>query len=221
MLERNVLLVHGLGSSFDHNWRRTGWADILAAEGFAALPCHLPGHAGMPADADRVEAVLGPIRDVQGPVAAVGFSAGAAALIEAAAAAPDRFDRLALLGIGDTLLDPPGTGTDMLAAALRAAEEPEDVRARLFWRLTEQAGNDRQQVADYLGRLRRHLEPELLAQVACPTLVVVGDRDEAGPAGRLVAALPAARAVTLRGVDHFATPTDLHCIEAVVGFLTA
>jgi len=35
----------------------------------------------------------------------------------------------------------------------------------------------------------------------------------------LVAALPDARLVTLRGVDHFGTPADVRCMQAVLGFL--
>ena len=58
-----------------------------------------------------------------------------------------------------------------------------------------------------------------LAAIDAPVLVVLGDRDFAGPADRLLAALPDARLVTLRGVDHFGTPSDYGCIEAVTGFL--
>ena len=25
-----LILLHGFGSSFDHNWQQTGWVDILA-----------------------------------------------------------------------------------------------------------------------------------------------------------------------------------------------
>ena len=28
-----VLLIHGVGSSFEHNWRATGWVDLLEDEG--------------------------------------------------------------------------------------------------------------------------------------------------------------------------------------------
>ncbi|HEY0687843.1 MAG TPA: alpha/beta hydrolase [Kribbella sp.] len=220
MLEREVVLVHGLGSTFDHNWTRSGWTDILAAEGFRATSAHLPGHAGAPVDADPVETILGAISNKAAPVAAVGFSAGAAALLEVAAAEPGRFDRIALLGVGDTLLDPPGTGTAVLAEALRGAEEPVEVQARLFWRLTQQAGNERRLVADYLDRLHQQFEPAALGRVTCPVLVVIGDRDEAAPADRLISALPSARGVVLRGVDHFGTTADLRCIEEVVRFIS-
>jgi hypothetical protein len=50
--------------------------------------------------------------------------------------------------------------------------------------------------------------------------VVLGSRDFAAPADRLLAALPDARFVSLPGVDHFATPADFGAIDAVVRFLT-
>ena len=52
-------------------------------------------------------------------------------------------------------------------------------------------------------------------------LVVIGDRDFAGPADRLVGALPDARGVTLRNVDHFATPESFGFIDATLDFLDA
>jgi pimeloyl-ACP methyl ester carboxylesterase len=48
MSDHPVLLVHGLASSFEHNWRATGWVDILADEGRTALGMDLPGHGGGP-----------------------------------------------------------------------------------------------------------------------------------------------------------------------------
>src|SRR4029077_8526920 len=44
-------------------------------------------------------------------------------------------------------------------------------------------------------------------------------QDPAGPGDGLVAALPDARLVTLRGVDHFGTPGDVRCMQAVLDFL--
>jgi hypothetical protein len=52
-------------------------------------------------------------------------------------------------------------------------------------------------------------------------LVVLGDRDFAGPADPLVQALPNATLVTLKGVDHLATPTDFGFIDATLEFLDA
>jgi hypothetical protein len=50
-------------------------------------------------------------------------------------------------------------------------------------------------------------------------LVVVGERDFAAPADRLVAALPDARCVPLRGVDHFGLAGDVRAMAAVTAFL--
>ena len=52
-------------------------------------------------------------------------------------------------------------------------------------------------------------------------LVVLGDRDFAGPADPLVEALPDATFRPLRGVDHFATPKDFGFLDAALGFLDA
>ena len=60
-----------------------------------------------------------------------------------------------------------------------------------------------------------------LAKVAIPTLVVIGDRDPAGPGEPLADALPDARLVTLPGVDHFSTPKSFGAIDAALEFLGA
>jgi pimeloyl-ACP methyl ester carboxylesterase len=62
---------------------------------------------------------------------------------------------------------------------------------------------------------------ESLSAITCPVLVVLGDKDFAGPAQPLMDALVDARLVTLRNVDHFATPKDFGFIEASLDFLAA
>ena len=61
---------------------------------------------------------------------------------------------------------------------------------------------------------------ELLGAITCPVLVVLGDKDFAGPADPLMDALPGSRLVTLRNVDHFATPKDFGFIDAALSFLS-
>jgi pimeloyl-ACP methyl ester carboxylesterase len=68
---------------------------------------------------------------------------------------------------------------------------------------------------------RPPLDDGRLAKVTVPVLVVLGDKDFAGPADPLVDALPDARLVTLRNVDHFATPKDFGFIDAALDFLGA
>jgi pimeloyl-ACP methyl ester carboxylesterase len=65
------------------------------------------------------------------------------------------------------------------------------------------------------------MTPEFLSTITCPVLVVLGDKDFAGPADPLLEALTDARLVTLRNVDHFATPKDFGFIDAALDFLAA
>jgi pimeloyl-ACP methyl ester carboxylesterase len=90
-----------------------------------------------------------------------------------------------------------------------------------FAGLAQQPGVDRAALAACLRSPRPPLTPEQLATVEIPVLVVLGDKDFAGPGEPLVEALPNAELVTLRNVDHFATPKDFGCIDAALDFLGA
>ena len=104
MSDHPILLVHGLASSFEHNWQAAGWVDILADEGRTVIGVDLPGHgansAQDPAGISPAAAVLAAIGD-RAQVDAVGFSAGGHALLAAAVSAPRRFRKIAVLGVGD------------------------------------------------------------------------------------------------------------------------
>jgi pimeloyl-ACP methyl ester carboxylesterase len=217
-----VLLVHGLASSFAHNWQATGWTDILRDEGRAVLGVDLPGHgtsaAVDPASVTASDAVLAALEEH--PLAdAVGFSAGGQALLAAAAAAPHRFRRLAVLGVGNPPPASAGDASDRLADGLSCDDTPTHPVARLIRRLAATAGNDRHAVAAYLRTQRRPIPLAGLAAVSAPVLIVLGEQDFAAPADQLLDALPDARLVTLRGVDHFGTPLSYDAIAAVTGFL--
>jgi pimeloyl-ACP methyl ester carboxylesterase len=223
MSDHPILLVHGLASSFEHNWRATGWTDILADEGRTVLGVDLPGHgtsgAQDPAGLSPATAVLAALGE-HARADAVGFSAGGHALLAAAAEAPERFRRIAVLGVGDQ--DPAGTPNGpvlSVIAGLESDTEPDDQTARVIRRLAVSAGNDRHAVAGYLRAPHPAVKVADLARIDLPVLVVLGDRDFAGPADGLLAALPDARLATLAGVDHFGTPSDFRCIEAVTRFL--
>ena len=217
-----LILLHGFGSSFDHNWRQTGWVDILADFDVTVPVIDLPGHGSSPpltdpADyADTVEQVRRAL-PANGPIAGAGFSAGAELLLRLAVAEPERFDRIVLLGLGDNAFE--SRDPAVLVAALESSEEPEDVQARLFRRLAQSAGNDPSALSAFLRRPRESITEEDLSRLHCPILVVLGDRDMVGSADRLLSALPSASLVTLAGVDHFATPSDFGAIDATVKFL--
>jgi pimeloyl-ACP methyl ester carboxylesterase len=106
-----------------------------------------------------------------------------------------------------------------IVAALTGEADPENVPGLVFRRLAEGLGNDRAALIAFLRRPQRPLTAADLAGISCPVLVVLGDQDPAGPGEGLVAAMPDARLVTLRGVDHFGTPSDVRCMQAVLDFL--
>ena len=216
-----IALVHGFASSFDHTWKKNGWVDILGDLGRPVAAVDLLGHGTAPRPTDP--AAYAEVDDLvdralpDGPLDAVGFSAGAAILLHLAVDHPGRFGRLALLGLGDNVFG--GTEPMVTIDALEGRAGPEDVQGRLFRRLADSAGNDPEALVAFLRRPSRTLTEAELATVECPVLLVLGDRDFVGGADRLVAALSRAELVILPGVDHFATPSDFGAIDAVMRFL--
>ena len=219
-----VLLVHGFASSFERNWREPGWVDILQDEGHDVIGLDLLGHgtAEKPHDpaayaelASSVEAAL----PREGPVDAVGFSLGGQLLLKVASEQPDRFRRLVIGGVGDNLFrhgDP-----EPAARAIESGEttEGDPAVAQAFAVFARAPGNDPAALAACLRRPGSGIDEVGLSSVKVPTLVVLGDRDFAGPADRLMAALPDATLLTLVAADHFGTPKDFRFIEATVKFL--
>jgi pimeloyl-ACP methyl ester carboxylesterase len=150
------------------------------------------------------------------PANAVGFSAGGQILLRMAIDHPDRFERLALLGVGDNVFEAHDPAA--MVEAVGADDEPEDIQARLFHRLARTTGNDPGALSAFLRRSREPVREEELAAVTCPVLIVLGDRDFIPSATRLVEALPSATFHPLAGVDHFATPSAFEAIDATMRF---
>jgi pimeloyl-ACP methyl ester carboxylesterase len=219
-----VALVHGFASSFAHGWEHNGWTDLLADAGRKVLRVDLPGHGESlptsdPAAFADVQGTLAEVIAPHAPVDAIGFSTGARLLLGLAAQDPGRMRKLVVIGVGDNLFR--AEDREPLARALEAGDDvaAEDIGVQLFVRLARTAGNDPQALAAFLRRPDRPLTEDDLADVACPVLVVIGDRDFSGPADRLVGALPDVELVTLRNVDHFAAPRDFDCINRSLGFI--
>jgi pimeloyl-ACP methyl ester carboxylesterase len=223
---RPVVMVHGWGGSFAATWERSGVTALLADAGREVIGVDLLGHGTAPkphdpeAYADLTARVIERLPDE--PVDAVGFSLGALTLLRAAIAEPGRFHSLVLAGIGRNVFERDDAGTQRILAALDGEGDPEDNVSRLFGQYARQPDNDLVALAAVLRRPPGPvLTEDALAAVTVPTLVVVGDRDFVFPADRLVAALPQARSVTLRNVDHFATPESFGFIDAMLEFLDA
>jgi pimeloyl-ACP methyl ester carboxylesterase len=181
------------------------------------------GEAAKPHEPDAYDNLAAGVVDVlpPEPVDAIGFSLGAITLLQVAMDHPNRINRLVLAGVGASLFDPDESRTRRIVAALEGHGDPDDNLSRMFVQYANQSGNDVVALTAVMKRSRRPLVPEMLATVTCPTLVVLGDRDFAGPGDPLVDALPNATLRTLRNVDHFATPEAFGFIDATLEFIDA
>ncbi len=150
---------------------------------------------------------------------AIGFSLGARVLLTLACDHPERFERLVLTGVGANLLRQ--ETSDVILKAVEGEGDPTNPVVQYFAGLAAHPDTDRTALAACLRSPRPVLTPERLAAVDLPVLVVIGDKDFAGPGEPLAEALPRSILVTLRNVDHFATPKDFGCIDAALDFLGA
>ena len=161
-----------------------------------------------------------------GPVDAVGFSLGAMTLLRArdrrAGAVPPpragrhRRQRASSATTRRRRASSPASKGD-------AARSDDDNVVRLFVQYAEQPGNDLVGLArrdepagtpaDHAGRPRRASRARCSWSSATAT--------SPSPADALVAAFPNARCVTLRNIDHFATPDSFGFIDAALEFLDA
>lgn len=218
-----VVLLHGFATSSARTWGDNGWLDLLADVGRQAIPIDLLGHGTAerphdPSAYDAMEAVVA-AQLPEGPVDGIGFSLGARVLLTLACDHPERFGRLVLTGVGANLLRT--ESSDLVLRAIEGDGDPTNPVVQYFAGLAQHPDVDRTALAACLRSPRPVLTPERLAAVDVPVLVVLGDQDFAGPGEPLVAAMPDAQLVTLRNVDHFATPKDFGCIDATLDFLGA
>ena len=218
-----VVLVHGFATSSARTWGDNGWLDLLADVGRRPVPIDLLGHgtADKPHDPAAYEAMESLVADQlpEGPVDGIGFSLGARVLLTLACDQPQRFRRLVLTGVGANLLRT--EGSDLILRAVEGDGDPTNPVVQYFAGLAQHPEVDRAALAACLRSPRPLLTPERLAAVEIPVLVVIGDKDFAGPGEPLADALPQSELVTLRNVDHFATPKDFGCIDAALDFLGA
>jgi len=217
-----VLLLHGFGTSAARTWGENGWIDIVGDMGRTVIAPDLLGHgsSAKPHDPEAYRE-LGPLVAAElpaEPVDAVAFSLGARILLGLAIEDPSRFRRLVVAGAGANLLRE-GSGDNLIQQALRGEVDRTNPVARYFAALADDPESDPLALAALLDHHQGPLDPDDLAKVTCPTLVVIGENDFAGPGDPLVDALPDARLVVLPRTDHFATPKDFRFMDATIDFL--
>jgi len=221
--EPPVVLVHGFATSAARTWGDNGWIDLLKDVGRTVIAIDLLGHGEAdkphdPAAYEQLEAlVTAQLPDE--PVDAIGFSLGARVLLTIAADQPDRFNRIVATGVGANLFrdDPRNLITD----AIRGEGDTENPAAQYFAGLARQPGNDPEALIACMQSARPKLDDGRLAKITCPVLVIIGDRDFAGPGDPLVDALPNGELLALTGLDHFATPKDFRTLDGALGFIGA
>ncbi len=225
-----ILLLHGFASNRAENWRRVGWLGAFERRRMRAIALDMRGHgeSDKPHDpaAYKTEVlvgdVLGAIDALKiGPVTLMGYSMGARLALSAAMRHPDRFTRLILGGIGETILEPTRAGNEM-AEAMEAAD-PDTITEpllRSFRHFADEQGEDHKALAACALANRGRFDTSDVARVRAKTLVVAGSRDElAGSPDGLATLIPGARAVTLPGCDHFSAIAHALYKAAVFDFL--
>jgi len=226
-----VVLLHGLTSSIDGNWRQPGIWQALLEAGKRVIGFDARGHgrSDKPHDPAAYENQA-MARDVQvlfdhlalDRADVVGYSMGAVTALRFAPNEP-RLRRLVVGGIGG---DPAewASGDAIIRRAARMlagieATDPsalDDRLARRARRLMEARGNDLKAMAAVLRARNPRTEGSNLSAIAVPTLVVCGDRD-ASPEP-LAAALPAGTALILEG-DHEGVVVNPELATAIARFI--
>jgi len=224
-----IILVHGFASSLQENWVQTGWVKRLLSAGrrVVALDCRGHGESAKPHDpaAYAGEAMPGDVirlMDHLGIARAelMGYSMGGGIALDLIMRHPQRFPRVVLGGVG--AVSRGATESSAIASAL-STDDPSTISSavgRAFRWFAEQRGNDLKALAACIQQGRSGPEPEALAAIRMPVLVVVGEKDDVvGRGDALAAAIPGARLVTVPDRDHLTVVPDRRYKEAVLSFL--
>ena len=227
--EAPVVLIHGWAGSFAETWQSTGMDALLQDGGRQVIGVDLLGHGAEDKPHDPAaysnlhEWLLDKLAGAPPVVDAVGFSLGAMTLLRALIARPDRFGRVILSGIGDRVFEERDESDGRrIVQALEGTGDPAETSAQVFVGYANAPGKDKAALTAIMKRPPEDpVDPAVLGGIRNEVLVVIGDNDFAGPAGRLADSFPNGRLIVLRNTDHFATPESFKFIDAVLGFLGA
>jgi pimeloyl-ACP methyl ester carboxylesterase len=226
-----IVLVHGFGASRTITWANTNWYQTLFRAGrrLIAIDCRGHGESGKPHDQPsyeegRMAADILSVLDVLGIRRAdvMGYSMGGYHAIRLMNDSPQRVRRAILAGIGETYFRYSRERAEIIAQGLLAVDpativDPEALAFRTF---CERAGNDLVALAACIRRPRRVIEPDELARMPHPVLVVCGEQDEtSGRPEPLASAFPHGRMLIVPRRNHHSTVGDRVYKDAALEFL--
>lgn len=222
-----VVLIHGWAGNFKDTWQKTGLDALLEDMGRTVIPLNLLGHGDeeKPHDpesyGDLPNWLLAKLPQDQ-VVDVVAFSLGALTTLRALVNHADRFGKIVLAGIGDGVFSPSDPANNQrIVDALEGRLDESDSFAHTFAHYGNQPGNDVLALTAIMKRPAS--EPMLVDQcesVSNDVLIVIGDKDFAGPSGKLADSFPNGKLVELKNTDHFATTDSFSFIDAVLDFLS-
>jgi pimeloyl-ACP methyl ester carboxylesterase len=227
-----VLLIHGFASNVSMNWISTGWVDVLTEQGYRVVAFDNRGHGqsaklydlaqyGAPLMAEDARRLLDHLGIARAHL--VGYSMGARIAAFLAIAHPERVARVVFGGLGINMVRGMA-GTGPIAHALEAPsiDDVTNPTARTFRAFAEQTKSDLKALAACIRSSRAPLTAEMVASIASPVLVAVGERDViGGSAEDLAKLIPGAQAFVIPNREHMKAVGDKAFKAAVVRFLEA
>lgn len=219
-----ILFLHGLVTSSQRTWGDNGWFDLVREANRELLAVDLPGHGTQyhPSgdfDGNILNAVESQI--THDLVDAITFSLGARIVLALAVRHPSRFRKIVVSGVGDSLFFPDHERGHRIFQAIAGEPVTDDPESQYFAQLADSPDVNRRLISQYMSKQNTILTANQLNGISTPVLVVLGENDFSGPATELLDALPNAELVTLKGVDHFATPKNFKFIDNALAFLDA
>jgi pimeloyl-ACP methyl ester carboxylesterase len=226
-----ILLIHGFASNHAVNWSNTLWTKTLTHDGRRVIALDNRGHGQseklyepaqyttsiMARDAVNLLDHLGIERaDV------MGYSMGARITAFMALEHAARVRRAILGGLGDRLVRSAALPSN-IAEAMEAPslDDLTDPMQRMFRAFAEATQSDLRALAACIRGNRQSLTPKGVAAIACPTLVVVGTKDDVSGDGPALAKLfPAGRSLEIPGRDHNLAVGDKVYKQGVLAFLS-
>jgi pimeloyl-ACP methyl ester carboxylesterase len=223
-----IVLVHGFASDYRLNWVGTRWQETLTHAGYrvVGLDCRGHGKSEKPHDpaAYALELMAADVLRLMDHLDiriahCVGYSMGARIGTQALLDFSQRLSRVVLggLGWGGAF----GEAKE-IARAMRGEPTTSEVAKSFYDFARARPENDLEALAACILGPQPEPDPNRLAAITNPVLVVVGENDEiAVAAERLVNSIPSARLVTIAGRNHMSAVPAREFKQAVLEFLAA